>query len=451
MEDNKYLVVGAGRSGKEAAKLILEKGEKAVIYDGNKNFSVEEFIKKNPNLKHMDYLKGNIEKKDLLGIKEAILSPGVPIDSDIVKFLRQNNIKVIGEVEFAFENSKGDLIGITGTNGKTTTTALTGEIFKNHFKEVFVVGNIGIPYTSVALKTKDNSKTVAEISSFQLESIEKFHPHVSAILNVTSDHLNRHHTFLNYLHMKERITENQNEDDICILNYDDKNLYEFSKKLKCKIFYFSVEKKLEKGMFYENNAIYYADGEKITKVIEEDELNIIGLHNIANAEAAIAIAISFNIPMDEIRKGLKSFKAVEHRIEYVTTKRGIKFYDDSKGTNPDASIKAVMAIKEPIILIAGGYDKKISYDDFVDTFPNRVKKVILMGDTKDEIKKSCDRIGFKDYEFAKDLKEAVDLCYKAANKGETILLSPASASWDMFKSYEERGDLFKEYVRKLPE
>lgn len=449
MSNIKYLVVGAGKSGISVAKMLLKMGKDCIIFDGNKDFDVDSFYAKNPEIKAAKVIYGNLESSYLDGIKEAVLSPGVPLDSDIVDIIKSHNIKIIGEIEFAYNNSKGDIVAITGTNGKTTTTSIVGEIFKNYFKEVFVVGNIGLPYTDIILDTTFSSKIVAEISSFQLESTISFRPKVSVILNVTPDHLDRHHTFSNYLKIKESITKNQKENDYCVINYDDKNLLEWSKSLKCKVLYFSTKEKLDQGMFYDKNVIYYANNGNIEKIIEEDELNIIGEHNISNVEAAILVALSFNIPIKIIKKSLKEFKAVAHRIEYVTTKNGIKFYNDSKGTNPDASIKAILSIKEPIILIAGGYDKHISYDEYVSMFKGRVKKAILIGDTKDELKNACDKYGFSDYVFIDNLREAVNTCYKYGKTGDAVLLSPASASWDMFKSYEERGDLFKKYVREL--
>ncbi|MCR4782606.1 MAG: UDP-N-acetylmuramoyl-L-alanine--D-glutamate ligase [Lachnospiraceae bacterium] len=451
MSKDKYLVIGAGKSGVASSKLLLECDETPVLYDSRSEYDFSTLKEENPEIKDIECLCGELDDEVLSNIKCCVVSPGVPLDTPFIESLRDKDLPIIGEIELAYRMSKGEVFAITGTNGKTTTTALTGKIFADYFDSTFVVGNIGIPYTSVAKKTKENSKVIAEISSFQLESIVDFRPKVSAILNITPDHLNRHHTMENYIKAKEAITKNQSSDEYCILNYEDEELRDFGKKTNCKVVFFSSKREVENGVYYSSGALYSTmNGEKV-HIIDVDELKILGLHNYENAACAIAFAILANIPLDSIRKSLREFVAVEHRIEYVTEKRGVRFYNDSKGTNPDASIKAVLAMNRPILLIGGGYDKKISYDEWVDLFPGRVKKFAIIGETKMMLKKSCDRIGFKDYEIFDTMEEAIDYCYENAKEGDCVLLSPASASWDMFKSYEARGDIFKEYVRNLSE
>ena len=342
-------------------------------------------------------------------------------------------------------------IAVSGTHGKTTTTSLVGEIMANYFADVKVVGNIGIPYTSVAADTTDDTVTVAEISSFQLETTHEFAPQVTAILNITPDHLNRHHTIECYIETKESITKNQTADDTCVLNYEDEVLRRFGETLHTKVVYFSSRRKLEKGLYLAGEDIFYADGTADTKVINVNELNILGKHNYENVMAAVGMAVSFGVPMEKIVEVLKRFQAVEHRIEYVTEKRGVKFYNDSKGTNPDAAIQGIRAMNRPTLLIGGGYDKQSEYDEWIESFDGKVKKLVLIGQTKEKIAECAKKHGFTDVILCDTFEEAIDTCYANAVSGDAVLLSPACASWGMFANYEERGRIFKEYVRNLAE
>ncbi|MGN0241175.1 MAG: UDP-N-acetylmuramoyl-L-alanine--D-glutamate ligase, partial [Candidatus Weimeria sp.] len=288
-------------------------------------------------------------------------------------------------------------------------------------------------------------------SSFQLETIDTFHPKAAAILNITPDHLNRHHTMENYIAAKESIVKNQTPSDVTVLNYEDDVLREFGKTLNTKVVYFSSKRKIKDGLYYDEsrNAIFMDTNGSEEKVIDVSDLKIIGAHNYENVCAAVALTLSLDVPMDSIRESLKTFTAVEHRIEFVCEKNGVRYYDDSKGTNPDAAIKAVLSMPGPTVLIGGGYDKGSTYDEWVDTFEGRVKKLVLIGVTKEKIAACCEKHGFKNYEFANSLTEAIDKCASAAVKGDCVLLSPACASWDMFPNYEIRGDEFKDYVRKM--
>lgn len=450
-----YLVVGAGKSGIAAIDLLLREGKDCILYDGNEKLSAEDLRNEHENWKNLPIYTGNLPEEVLEKADIAVLSPGVPTDLPVVDQMRDHGLKIWGEVELAYELGRGTVCAITGTNGKTTTTSLTGEIMKTAFDSVFVVGNIGIPYTGVADQTRDDSVIVAEISSFMLETIDEFHPHVSAILNITPDHLNRHHTMENYIKAKENITRNQTKGDVVILNYEDSVLRKFGKSLAEKntvrVVYFSSKEAVPGGMYVENgHLISEFSGEK-TDILDVKELNIVGAHNYENALAAIAFGQAMGVSLDNIRKALRNFKAVPHRIEYTCEKRGVRFYNDSKGTNPDAAIKAVDAMEWPTCLIGGGFDKGNDFTEWVSHFPGKVKKLALIGVTAKKIAESCDKIGFHDYVFCDSLEEAIDRCYEAAESGDCVLLSPACASWDMFKSYEQRGDLFKDYVRKLPE
>lgn len=445
----KVLVVGSGISGVAAAELLKEKKTDVILFDGNTGLDVRDFRGKHPALADVEILLGELAKGDMARIDLVVLSPGVPTDLPMVNALREQNIPIWGEIELAYYFAKGKIAAITGTNGKTTTTALTGEIMANYFNDVKVVGNIGIPYTSVAAKTTDETVVVAEISSFQLETIQNFRPQVSAILNITPDHLNRHHTMECYIEAKESIAKNQEASDTCILNYEDETLRAFGERVQTKVLFFSSKRKLERGLYLEGDEIFYADGENVTRVINVNELNILGTHNYENVMAATGMALCFGVPLPKITEALKRFQAVEHRIEFVTEKRGIRFYNDSKGTNPDAAIKGIRAMNRPTFLIGGGYDKQSEYDEWIESFDGKVKKLVLIGQTREKIAACAEKHGFMDTVLCDTLEEAIDICYRNAAEGDAVLLSPACASWGMFSNYEERGRIFKEYVRSL--
>ena len=449
IEEQKVLVVGTGISGIAAAELLQSKNVDTVLFDGNKELDLNKLYKKAPELKDMPIILGELTEEQMHEFGVAVLSPGVPTDLPMVERLRAQNVAIWGEIELAYYFGKGRLIAITGTNGKTTTTALTGAIMKNYYKDVRIVGNIGIPYTSEAATMTDDTVTVAEISSFQLETIHDFCPDVSAILNITEDHLNRHHTMECYIKTKEDITRNQTKDQVCVLNYEDEVLRSFGESVPAKVVYFSSHRKLDNGFYLEGEDIYYAVDGQSTHVINVNELNLLGRHNYENVMAATACAICADVDLNTIRRVLSAFKGVEHRIEYCGTYNGVDCYNDSKGTNPDAAIRAVLAMKKPIVLIGGGYDKNSEYDEWVKLFEGRVKDLVLIGVTAPKIAECCDKYGFKNYEFADTFEECIDKYKKAAKDGDCILLSPACASWGQFDNYEQRGDMFKEYVKAL--
>lgn len=445
----KVLVFGTGLSGISAVNLLNYANTDIVLYNSNANLDKTTILEKLPKEFKGEVILGKLPSRIIEQIDIVILSPGVPIDLEILDKIRNLNIPIWGEVELAYAFEMGMVIAITGTNGKTTTTTLVGEILKAHFDNVFVVGNIGTPYTQLVRATCEHSYTVAEISSFQLETIRYFRPNISAILNIAPDHLDRHHTMSNYIETKINITKNQFEEDICILNYDDKILRELGDRLISQVFYFSGSKCLETGIYLENNNIIYSDKNQKTTVCNIDELKIFGKHNYENVMAAIGIALYAKVPMDIIRNAIKEFVGVEHRIEYVATKNGVKYYNDSKGTNPEASMKAVESMQTPTLLIAGGYDKGSDYDEWIKSFGDKIKCLILLGKTKDKIAATAMTNGFSNIIMVDTLEEAVSVSSRNAKEGESVLLSPACASWGMFKNYEERGILFKECVNKL--
>ena len=449
VKGRKVLVFGAGISGIGAAGLLEANGADVILYDGNEKLDPASLKEQLGEKSGAAVLTGKLPQETITSLDMAVLSPGVPTDLPVVLAMNEAGVQVIGEIELAYQFGKGDVLAITGTNGKTTTTSLLGQIMKQAREEVYVVGNIGNPYTAVAGQMTEQAVTVAEISSFQLETIREFRPKVSAILNITPDHLNRHHTMEAYIEAKENIAVNQTEDDFCILNYEDMLLREFGENLRAKVLYFSSQRKLEEGIFLEDGEIVLClNGQKET-ICHVDELQILGTHNHENVMAAAAMAYVYGVPAETIRKSVLSFGGVEHRIEYVAEKNGVAYYNDSKGTNPDAAIKGIRAMKRPTVLIGGGYDKESEYTEWIESFDGKVKKLILLGQTREKIARDAEKCGFTDYVFADSFEEAVHMAVKEAVSGDAVLLSPACASWDMFPSYEVRGDKFKEIVNSL--
>ncbi len=451
LDGKKFLVVGAGISGVAAAELLIRRGRPVILYDGKEGLDIEEVRKKSPFLEQVEVLAGELPKEAVEACDVAVLSPGVPMDIPAVEQMRAAGLELWGEIELAYAFEQGKVLAVTGTNGKTTTTSLLGAIMEHAGLDVKVVGNIGVPYTSLVSGTTKDSVTVAEISSFQLETVHEFCPQVSAILNITPDHLNRHHTMDNYRQAKERIAANQGAGQFCILNYEDAALKEFSSKVNAQIVFFSSKRELGQGIYLDNGKIIWAWDEKKETVCHVKELKLIGMHNYENVMAAAAMALVSGVPLEKIREALVTFSAVEHRIEYVVTKRGVRFYNDSKGTNPDAAIQAVRAMEWPTLLIGGGYDKDSEYEDWINAFDGKVKKLVLLGATREKIRDTAVRLGYpeNDIILTDSLQEAVSACFTHAVSGDAVLLSPACASWGMFQNYEQRGKIFKELARAL--
>ncbi len=449
---NKYvLVAGCGISGTNAAQLLYNTGAIPILYDGNEQLKKEDIEKKIPENSKIEILIGNLSQEIIDSLSLVVLSPGIPADTEFADGFRKKNIPVWGEVELAYQFAKGELVAITGTNGKTTTTALTGQIMKDYYESVFIVGNIGNAYTKEALNTNEKSVTVAEISSFQLETIECFKPHVSAILNITPDHLNRHHTMDNYVAIKQAITSNQTADDFCVLNHEDEYLKAFVSKCTAKIIWFSSKQELKDGYYLSGDIICKAVNGKKEELLNIHDMKLLGLHNVENVMAAIAMSEAFGVPMNSILTTVKEFRAVEHRIEYVATKKGVDYYNDSKGTNPDAAIQGIKAMNRQTVLIGGGYDKQSTYDEWIESFGGKVKCLVLIGQTRDKIAECAKKHNFTNIMMADSLEEAMDICERETVPGEAVLLSPACASWGMFPNYEVRGKMFKELVMKIKE
>lgn len=454
MNRQTVLVLGTGRSGVAAAKQIIAMGGEVVFFDANPKVDEKKLLsqfKKKEAMKVAKVIKGKLSDHDLLKIDAAVISPGIPMDEPYVLSIHTAQIPLIGEIELAYQSCKGKLAAVTGTNGKTTTVSLIGEILKSKFADTHVVGNIGNPFTAEALDTEEQSATVCEVSSFQLESIVDFRPNVSAITNITPDHLDRHKTMKNYIAVKESIASNQTEEDSIVLNYMDPELRKFGKKrnLKPKVIWFSSEEEMKEGFFLRDGDFYYRTKEEEKKLFATKDLHLLGKHNYENVMCAMAVGMQMGVPMEQIIKVCKKFKPVEHRIEFVRERSGVRYYNDSKGTNVDAAIQALRAMPGPVLLIGGGYDKHVDFDAWVKEFKGRVKYLVLIGQTRNQIAACAKKNGFHNLMFAEDMDEAVKDCAAYADPGDYVLLSPACASWGMFKDYEERGRIFKDCVKNL--
>ena len=447
----KVLVVGCGISGIGSTKLLEKVGANPILFDENTKVEEAAVRQRFGEPTKAQIIIGSLPEEIEKEVEMVVLSPGVPSDTAFANQFRNRKVPVIGEIELAYVCGKGKILAITGTNGKTTTTALTGKIMQEYFASSYIVGNIGNPYTDAVMEMREDTVTVAEISSFQLETIRTFHPAVSAILNITPDHLDRHHTMENYVKVKQDITQNQNKDDICVLNYEDPYTKDFAEKCPATVVYFSSARKLENGYFLEGEDIKYAKDGNVETLKNIHEMKLLGIHNVENVMAAIAISEGFGVPREHILQVVRNFTAVEHRIEYVTTVNEVDYYNDSKGTNPDAAIKAVQAMNRPTIVIGGGYDKDSTYDEWVESFGDKVQYLILLGQTKEKIAACAKEHGFINVILVESLEDAVKTAYEKAKPGEAVLLSPACASWGMFPNYEVRGKMFKELVHKLKE
>ena len=442
----KALVCGMARSGIAAAKLLNRLGARVTLQDMKKREEISADVLALEGQGIVLYTGANPDEiacaQDLI-----VLSPGIPCDLPFIAAAENAGIEVISEVELAYRLTPCPITAITGTNGKTTTTTLTGEIMKTAYSGTAVVGNIGVPYSEEVERLTEKDWVVAEISSFQMEKAKEFHPHISAVLNITPDHLNRHKTMDVYIAMKERVFAKQTAEDFCILNHGDETRRKMADKTAAKVFFFDSSETLAEGIYLDGDAIEVRWGAINETLIHVDELQILGVHNYENVMAAAAMGICAGIALDTIRTVLKGFAGVAHRIEYVATVDGVDYYNDSKGTNVDASIRAVLAMKKPIVLIGGGYDKGSSFDEWTKLFPGRVKHLVLIGVTAPKVRASAEKFGFTAISDCETFAEAVDLCREKAEDGDCVLLSPACASWGMFDNYEQRGDMFKEQVR----
>ncbi len=449
-EGKKVLVCGMARSGVSAAQCLYELGARVTISDSKAEEKLAEALQPLEGMDIRRCLGDQAQPADLESYDLAVTSPGIPMQAPILRAVQAAGVPLIGELELGAQVSRAPLYAVTGTNGKTTTTTLIGEIFRNLGKTTYVVGNIGYPFTACALRCGEEDVAVAEVSSFQLETISTFHPHIAVMCNITEDHLNRHGTMEEYIRVKERIFENMGQGDYAVLNLDDPIVRGMAERIPCTPAFFSRRQEVETGAYLEGEEVVFSLNGHKKRVLRADEIRIPGEHNLENALAATALAMLAGVPAPVVRHTLKTFPGVEHRIETVRTVEGVTYINDSKGTNVDASIRAVRAMKVPTVLLAGGYDK---HTDFLplarEILASKIHTVVVLGDTAEQIERALRAVGFESILHAKTFEEAVLLARSCAREGENVLLSPACASFDMFQDYEERGRVFKEIVSRL--
>ncbi|HWF44579.1 MAG TPA: UDP-N-acetylmuramoyl-L-alanine--D-glutamate ligase [Candidatus Kapabacteria bacterium] len=443
----RFSILGAGKSGMAVARLLKTRRGKVFVSEKGKKSAFVEATRELDEI-GVEYEFGENTHR-VLEADVIVLSPGVPMDAPMVALARQQNIKIVSEIEIAFDQCEAPIIAITGTNGKTTTTTLAGEIFKHAGWNTFVAGNIGIAFSEIVDQAKgEKAIVVLEVSSFQLDTIDTFRPKVSALLNITPDHLDRYKNYEAYIQSKFRIVENQKGYDIFVYNYDDENARNCAETVNVRTLGFSLREELKQGAFLQGDNVVIRIGREKEVLMNRNEIGIPGPHNLMNAMAAALMARAMGVEFDAIRETLRTFKGVEHRIEFVRELNGVKYYNDSKATNVDSVYYALGSFKEPIVLIAGGKDKGNDYSKISDLVKEQVKAIVTVGKGAEKIEKF-----FKDmkpiYSAGMSMEEAVRLAKEAAAPGDVVLLSPACASFDMFDNYEHRGRVFKELVNKL--
>ncbi len=448
-----YIIIGAGRSGISTARYLKDKDVKKItVTDGSDfdslkklGFGIEEIYEDEKIELKTDF---NPDINFLKDYDVMILSPSVRPDAACVRDAKKLGLEIYSEFEFADNIANGKKIAVTGTNGKTTTTTLIGKIFKESGFDTYVNGNIGDAYINSAGLGDKDSVYVLEISSYQLEMSDKFKPNVSVITNITPDHLDRHGSFENYALVKANVFKNQDENDFLIINKDDETVVDLSKKAKCNVLSFSVKSE-DANAYLKDKKIYININGKVSEILDITNLKLYGIHNVENVMACILASVVMGIDIDKMRESILSFTAVEHRIEFVKTVDGVDYINDSKGTNTDASITAINAMEKDTYIILGGYDKKVPFDDLIKALNDKIKGIIVLGDTREQIIDCAKKYGYEKYYRADSLEDAVLKGKELAGEGEAVLLSPASASFDMFDDYEQRGRVFKEIVNSL--
>jgi UDP-N-acetylmuramoylalanine--D-glutamate ligase len=439
------LIVGMAKSGIGAAKLLFKSGWRVIVNDKKPEI---------PGLAEAlrgitaEYRLGERPETLLDGVELMVISPIIPMSVPFVIEAKRRGVEVVSEIELGYRYSHADFVCITGTNGKTTCTALTGEMFIAGGRHTFVLGNIGVPITEHALETREGDVVVAETAGLQLEGNVRFHARAAGVCNITEDHLDHFGTMENYIAAKCKIFDNQTEDDVAVLNYDDPVVRGMARLTPAKVFYFSRESEVPRGLFLRGNTVIYRDENGEWPLIETNEIRIPGGHNLENAMLSSLLALGMGIGEDAVRKALRAFPGVEHRIEFVREFDGVAYINDSKGTNPDSTIKAVQAMTRPTVLILGGFDKHSDFHELFSHFPgSEVKAAVVLGETKEKILQTAADAGLSGLcRTADAFEEAVLLARSLTVPGDAVLLSPACASWDMFDNFEQRGDVFKEIV-----
>jgi UDP-N-acetylmuramoylalanine--D-glutamate ligase len=442
----KISVIGAARSGIAAARLIKKMGGIPFVSDLNSKDNLKETLNA-LNEENIQYETG-VHSERIYDCDLMIVSPGVPAEAEVIRKAKANKIKMISEVELASQFCKGQIIAITGTNGKTTTTSLCGHVFKTCGQTAYVAGNIGRAFSEIAANVKENDFVVLEVSSFQLDLIEKFKPDVAVILNITPDHLNRYENSIEkYALSKQRIYENQDQNDYLVVNGDDETILKYLKGYRSKSFLFSLKEEQQNGCCLKENKIISKKNNAENFVCRTDDISLLGEHNLANAMAVIIIAKIFNLDNNKIKEALKSFQGVEHRLEFVKEIDGIIFINDSKATNVDSVWYALRSFSQPVFLILGGQDKGNDYEKIKQLVIDRVQKIYAIGSSAEKIFNFFH--SFVKVEIKESLEDVAAAAISEARKGDIVLLSPACASFDMFDNYEHRGRVFKNAVNNL--
>ena len=446
----KTLVLGAGRSGIESARFLADRGAVIALHDKK---PVEEWSEAARSLKeshNVGLMSGDLPSWLLDQIDLVVISPGVPTNTIPARYVDRKDGEVIGEVELAYRFMKGRVIGITGSNGKTTTTTLIGELLKNAGIETQVGGNIGTPLLTLAGTSTDDTWTVAELSSFQLETIKDFRANVAICLNVTPNHLDRYESFTDYAAAKHRIFLNQTAEDLAVLNADDEVTASWAKGLKAHVSMFSIRRELEEGLYLRGRDLISRSNGKEKVLTTRDDIFLRGLHNVENVLASLAAGLACGASPESMRETIANFKGVEHRIEFVSEIEGVKFYNDSKATSVDATLKALEALSEgegKVVLILGGRGKNAPYSPLIPLIETSVRALVLIGEDAENIESQLH--GTAEIIRSGSMEDAVRSGFDAAESGDSVLLAPACASFDMFRSFEHRGEHFKDAVKKL--
>ena len=450
----RVMILGMARSGVAAAKLLAGRGAVVRVNDMKTEAQLGDVLAPIKDMAGIEWRLGERADALLEDVDTLVISPGVPIESPVVRKAKALGVEVIGEIELSARLNRGRLVAITGTNGKTTTTTLTGEIFKASGANTYVVGNIGYPFAAIAGETREDDVVVCEVSSFQLESVAGFHPAVACITNIREDHLNRHHTMECYAAMKRRVFEAQTAEDTLVLFYDDPMLREAAQEAKSRVIWFSATQTPPEGAYVEDGMIVFGTAGSHVAVCRADELRIPGRHNLENALCAVAMAMAAGVRAEDAARALRAFGGVEHRMEFVRELDGVTYIDDTEGTNADSTVRAVEAMKTPTVIILGGSDKKNDYTELCQAIvkSGHIAHAVLIGQTARQFEQTLTREGYparRIHHAARDFRGAIELSRALAEKGGTVLLSPACASFDMFHNCEERGDIFKDIVKGM--